>query len=99
MAAALEEQLAVMREVVEGHKDDPVPQVPNLLEAGVLVAVAENQVRRLLAVVVARGVLVAVAVVAVVRLSTALTLVLVALGVKVMHEFTVGKGIIWATQK
>jgi hypothetical protein len=80
MAAALEEQLAVMREVVEGHKDDPVPQVPSLLEVVVLVAVAENQVRRLLAVVVAR-------------------VVLAALVVKVMHEFTVGKGIIWATQK
>ena len=88
-----------MREVVEGHKDDPVPQVPSLLEVVVLVAVAENQVRRLLAVVVARVVLAVAVAVAAVRLSTALTLVLAALVVKVMHEFTVGKGIIWATQK
>ena len=99
MAAALEEQLAVIREVVEGHKDDPVPQVPSLLEAVVLVAVAENQVRRLLAVVVARVVLAVAVAVAAVRLSTALTLVLAALVVKVTQEFTVGKEIIWATQK
>lgn len=77
----------------------PVLQVRKLLTGQAQVAVVEPQMPRLLA--VAEGLVARAAgeAVVVVRLSMALTPALVALGVKVMHEFTVGKGITWATQK
>ena len=77
----------------------PVLQVRKLLMGQDQVAAAELQMLRLLAAVVVLVVLVAVVVAVAVRLLTALTLVLAALAVKVTHEFTVGKGITWATQK
>jgi hypothetical protein len=99
MPVVLEAQLAPMPLVVVVQRVVPVPPVRNLLEGQDQVAAAELQMLRLLAAVAARGVLVAEEAGVVVGLLTALTLVLVALAVKVMHEFTVGKGIIWATQK